>query len=145
MRVSLNGVWTEAAVIMILLHPSGGPLDPSFGTGGIVSPDFGDFDQGNAAALQVDAKLSSRGQPSTGSTVTSPWHVIIPTAPSETARESPQISAGSFRSTSTRRQPGSSIRFLGLGRLRPRSLWTIALSIITLAQVFCLFILRACN
>jgi len=61
-RASIDGQWTDAAVITIHLHSTGGPLDSTFGTGGRVITDFGNgHDFGNAAALQSDGRIIMAG------------------------------------------------------------------------------------
>ena len=61
-RASINGQWTDAAVITIHIRSVGGPLDLSFGAGGRVLTDFGNGrDFGNAATLQPDGKILVAG------------------------------------------------------------------------------------
>jgi competence ComEA-like helix-hairpin-helix protein len=61
-RASINGQWTDAAVITIHLQPTGGPLDSTFGDGGRVITDFGNgHDFGNDLVLQPDGKLLVAG------------------------------------------------------------------------------------
>lgn len=61
-RASINGQWTDAAVITIHLRSAGGPLDPTFGNGGKVITAFGnDNDYGFGVALQPDGKIVMAG------------------------------------------------------------------------------------
>jgi uncharacterized delta-60 repeat protein len=61
-RASIHGQWTDAAVITIHLQSTGGPLDPTFGSGGRVTTPFGnDNDYGFAVALQPDGKILLAG------------------------------------------------------------------------------------
>ena len=61
-RASINGQWTDAAVITIHLQSTGDPLDPTFGSGGRVTTPFGnDDDPGFAVAVQPDGKILMAG------------------------------------------------------------------------------------
>ncbi len=103
-RASINGQWTDAAVITIHLRSTGGPLDPTFGNGGKVTTAFGnDNDYGFAVALQPDGKIvmagtdwETRSMAHQSGTSTSHWrattamaHWIHPLASTE---KSPPIS-----------------------------------------------------
>jgi uncharacterized delta-60 repeat protein len=74
-RASINGQWTDAAVITIHLQSTSGPLDPTFGSGGRVTTPFGnDNDYGFTVALQPDGKILMGGT-DWGSTPTPIGHV----------------------------------------------------------------------
>ena len=61
-RASIDGQWTDAAVITIHLLSVDGPLDLSFGSNGRVITDFGNgHDSGNDLVLQPDGKLLVAG------------------------------------------------------------------------------------
>ena len=46
----------------IARYTAAGALDASFGSGGIIRPDFGDFGSGNAVVIQADGKIVVAGQ-----------------------------------------------------------------------------------
>src|SRR5213076_1055916 len=56
--------------LALVRYQPDGSLDPSFGTGGIVSTDLGAAGQGNAAAVQPDGRIVVVGQSTSGAITT---------------------------------------------------------------------------
>jgi uncharacterized delta-60 repeat protein len=58
--------WFVFSVPLIRVLAAGGDLDPTFGTGGKVTTDFGNFEQANALIIQPDGKIVVVGVASPG-------------------------------------------------------------------------------
>jgi uncharacterized delta-60 repeat protein len=66
--VAAGGTFSfPSADFALARYKADGSLDPSFGTGGKVTTDFGAFDVASAVALQADGKIIAAGQGGAGS------------------------------------------------------------------------------
>ncbi len=62
---------------VLVRYRADGSLDPSFGTGGIVTTDFGVYERVNAAALQPDGKIVVLGESIDTGASESPWSLAL--------------------------------------------------------------------